>query len=237
MTREEADAVAALARLRREYTAFAHAVSHDLREPARAFVGLPPLLERRLGDRATEADRELLRMLVASGEQLNARLDGLLAFSRASTRPLSPTRLEPAPVVAAALARVRRTLDASGVTVEIGPLAHVLADARALEDALAAVLDNAARFGAGHVRVTGEARGATTALVVADDGPGIPPERQEAVFLPLSRFHARRGQAGPGVGLAVARVLLERQGGGLAVGPAASGGAVFTFTLPTPEAA
>lgn len=82
----------------------------------------------------------------------------------------------------------------------------------------------------GRVRVRAERRGASVAMQVSDDGPGVPARLRDALFEP---FATGRPQGGTGLGLAIARELARAQGGDLVLEPSSPGeGAVFTLTLP-----
>ncbi|HXL32598.1 MAG TPA: ATP-binding protein [Bradyrhizobium sp.] len=71
-------------------------------------------------------------------------------------------------------------------------------------------------------------------LTVDDEGLGIPPERRQAMLEPFSRLETsrNRGTGGAGLGLAIARGLVEAHGGSLSIGQAPSGGARITVRLP-----
>jgi signal transduction histidine kinase len=98
---------------------------------------------------------------------------------------------------------------------------------------VANLLDNAVRHARGAVTVTLAEDEGTAVLVVADDGPGIPAADRERVFERFTRLDsARSADGGAGLGLAIARDIAERHGGGLAVDSVLPAGARLVFTLP-----
>jgi signal transduction histidine kinase len=123
--------------------------------------------------------------------------------------------------------RVR--VDSSGV----GP-AQVHGDAGQLSRAVGNLADNAARHAAGTVTFTLHERDGRAVLAVADDGEGIPPTDRERVFERFARIDDARapGTGGAGLGLAIARDVVGRHGGTIAVDPAHAPGARFVVTLP-----
>jgi two-component system NtrC family sensor kinase len=97
------------------------------------------------------------------------------------------------------------------------------------------ILANAAQAApaGGEVTVTARAADGAVALAVADDGPGVQAEIRGRIFEPFFTTRAR----GTGLGLAVARQIVEAHGGRIEVGDREGGGARFTLTLPTGEPA
>jgi signal transduction histidine kinase len=106
-------------------------------------------------------------------------------------------------------------------------------DASQLGRATRNVLENAARHAAGEVVVTLVEADGRARLVIADDGPGIPPGREEEVFERFTRLDESRtaGDGGTGLGLPIAREIVTRHGGTIAVDPSATGGARFVIRL------
>jgi two-component system osmolarity sensor histidine kinase EnvZ len=184
-------------------------ISHDLRTPlTRMRLALSMM------DEAPE--RTLLEQDIAEMEALIAEF---LAFSRDDTKDtLEDVALDTflSGVVAAA-ARAGRRVDfdvepVAGRTVRLRPAAV----ARALDN----LIGNAARYGS-RCRLSAAVGPSEVRLVIEDDGPGIPPDRQaEAVqpFATLDPARTRGRGAGSGLGLAIARDIARRHGGGLILG-------------------
>ena len=106
------------------------------------------------------------------------------------------------------------------------------ADAAQVERALANVLENATRHGAGApVTVNVRRMGAQVGVRVTDQGPGVPREELERIFEP---FHGSGERAGAGLGLAIARGFLEANGGRIRAESLPGQGTTFTIHLPVP---
>jgi signal transduction histidine kinase len=106
-------------------------------------------------------------------------------------------------------------------------------DAAQLDEMLSCLIDNAAKFGAGRpVEVTVEREADTAKLSVRDHGPGIPPERLQSIFEAFERAVSDAHYGGLGLGLFVARAILEGHGGTLTVDNRPGDGVTFVARLP-----
>jgi signal transduction histidine kinase len=130
-------------------------------------------------------------------------------------------------------AGIRLIAEASPAPVTVRGDSHLLT--RAIEN----LLDNALRHTpeGGTVRVTWQEAGREVRISVIDSGPGIAVEDLPHLFEPLYRGESSRNRetGGAGLGLTIARRIIETHGGTLSASNAPSGGAVFTATLPKTE--
>ena len=126
-------------------------------------------------------------------------------------------------------ARAHTTIDTRGVSG-----AQVVGDAGELTRAVRNLLDNAGRHAASTVTVTLAERNGAAVLVVADDGPGIPPDQAGRIFERFARAdEARhRDDGGAGLGLAITHDIVAGHRGTITLDPAAAGGARFVVELP-----
>ena len=113
---------------------------------------------------------------------------------------------------------------------EVGTgLERLAMDEGALETVLATLVENARQAGAGEVVLTARLEGASAVLTLCDNGPGVPQADRERIFDPF--FTSRRESGGTGLGLPIARALVEGSGGALELTESASG-ACFVLTVP-----
>jgi signal transduction histidine kinase len=226
---------AALDDLERQRRDLVANVSHELRTPVAA---LRARLENAV-DGVEPLDAHALEVMLRSTERLSRLVDALLDLSQLESggARLERARLDVAELVAGAVAEVapRRADVRLDVRVDAG--LAVSGDADALHRVLVNLLDNAVRHSPSHGTVTVEATSAGdgTSLVVADEGPGIERASASLVFERFSRLDASRSAAsgGAGLGLAIARSIVELHGGTISVGPPAGRGARLLVTLPS----
>jgi len=138
-------------------------------------------------------------------------------------------------VVGAALESARGMLERHTVEVRIPrDLPLVRFDALLLERVLVNLLENASKYtpAGSTVTLSAEVAGDRLEVSVADNGPGLPRGREEAVFQKFTRGERESATPGVGLGLAIARAIIEAHQGRIVAANRPGGGAHFTFTLP-----
>ncbi|HWW52453.1 MAG TPA: ATP-binding protein, partial [Acidimicrobiales bacterium] len=172
----------------------------------------------------------------AQSDRLANLIANLLDMSRIHAGSVRPS-IQPV-VVEDVLYRAVSTLGADGSLVSIDVadvLPPIAADRGLLERALANVIDNAVAWSppATPVRVEAAAAGDHVDIRVIDQGPGIPREQRDQLFVAFQRLGDRAGGSptGVGLGLAVARGFVRAMGGELTVDDTPGGGATFIFTM------
>jgi two-component system heavy metal sensor histidine kinase CusS len=200
--------------LRREQQLSAE-ISHELRTPLAGITAEAELFAAR-----PRSAREAAAAMASVGEgarRMERILDTLLTAARAEALSASG-RCDPVAVA-----------HQSEVPVEVvGSPPWVGADAEVVERVLSPLLENARRYAPPRIRVSADARGVQ--LEVLDDGPGVAPGAEEAVFEPGRRFDPDDGHPGAGLGLALARRLARSAGGDLTC--TAGPGGRFVIRLP-----
>jgi two-component system, OmpR family, sensor kinase len=210
---------------------FVSDASHELRTPLTAVRGQLEVLARQPHPDAAEVRRV---EAVVGGElrRLERLVDDLLTLARLDEEaPLRRRRFELTPF----LSGFAEGEPASGVVLAESPAGMLSADPDRLTQVLRNLAGNARRAAGpqGRVEISAEARGGRLAILVDDDGPGIPPGERERVF---DRFHrsgaARdRDSGGSGLGLAIARSIVELHGGRIRAEDSPLGGARMRVEL------
>jgi signal transduction histidine kinase/HAMP domain-containing protein len=219
---------------------FLQNVNHELRTPLTAIVGWTDLFEEEDLDEKTL--RRGMRQIQQSARVLLALIDDLLDLARlergALTLDLKPVSLSE--VIQRSVETVRMMAEARGVALILAPqpepMPPVRADALRLQQILWNLLSNAIQFTPQHGRVVVRVEREPERYLVSveDDGIGIPEGELPHVF---ERFRqvdgsATRGHAGMGIGLALARSLVELHGGTIWASSVLDQGSRFTFAIP-----
>jgi two-component system sensor histidine kinase HydH len=213
----------------------AAAIAHEVRNPLAVVRSAAQGLTETLPVADTAGHRSA-SFIIAEVDRLSSVVASLLAFARPLRVEARPTPLDD--VVARAVALAEGELATHTVRLRrepSAPLPTVQVDGDLVCQVLVGLLSNAAQATppGGEVTVRTGTVGDAVELSVADDGPGIAPELRERIFEP---FFTTRPE-GTGLGLAVARQIVEAHGGRISAGAAPSGGACFTVHLPTRVAA
>jgi PAS domain S-box-containing protein len=239
LRRQERDMAARTAELERsnaELAQFAYVASHDLSEPLRMISSYLQLLRRRYrGQIDADADA-FIDYAVDGAARMRTLIEDLLAYSRAG-RSERPTELvNTARVVGEVAATLRALANEEPPVIEWDELPTVEGDPQQLAQLFQNLIGNAVKFVAPgvrpHVLVRAQREGPVWRFAIEDNGIGIEPRHVERVFGMFQRLHTRDEFDGTGIGLAIARKVVERHGGWISAEPREPGGTRFTFTLP-----
>ena len=224
-----------ISRLKSEFIA---AASHELRTPLTSLqMGIHLLLEGSLGP-MTERQQRVVQVCRDDATRLDRLMRELLDLSKIESGDTAPVR---APVPASTLAHdaaesVRVQAEARGVRLNIDAppdLPQVFADRQQIQRVIINLLTNAIRATAagGTITVRGVQRGGEVVFSVTDTGAGIPREYLSRIFEPFVQV-PNAPQGGSGLGLTIARRIVEAHGGRLTVQSEPGRGSTFTFTVP-----
>jgi len=219
---------------------FLSRMSHELRTPMNAIMGFSQLLAM---DELSPDQRDSVDQIVAAGRHLLKLINEVLDISRIEAGNLNiskePVRL--AEVVQEVVSLVCPLAEKKRIAIHIGflqhPNLHVLADRQRLSQVLLNLVSNAIKYNtkSGAVRIESEDVGGMRRIVVADNGPGIPPEKAALIFTPFERLGAEQTAIeGTGLGLALSKRLTEAMGGKIGMLPCPEG-ATFYVDLPPAE--
>jgi two-component system, OmpR family, sensor histidine kinase KdpD len=236
--RQEATEAEILRRTDELRRALLNAVSHDLRTPLASIVASAGSLEQDDVVWTDEERRDFAQTIVEEAQRLNRIVGNLLDLSRIEGGTLRPEKgwYDLSALIDEVLGRLR------GVTLRHEVAADVPSDMPAvsldyveIDQVLSNLIENAAKYSPAGVeiglavqRINGEVR-----VSVEDRGPGIPPASLPHLFDPFYRVaDGMNRPAGLGLGLAVAKGLVEAHGGRIWAENRPGGGARFSFTLP-----
>lgn len=211
-------------------------VSHDLRTPLSTIVFTLQSLRHFNAEHSPDARDELLSLAENEARRLAGFVDALLDASRLEAGA-SPVRAE-AVSLADVIERALSVADIGAARVDLNlsdDLPRLRADPVLAARAIANILENAVRHGVAPVRLDARARDGNVVVEISDAGAGLggDPER---LFEKFVRGAAGDGRApGLGLGLPIARSLIESQGGALSAYDRDEGGAVFRITLPVAD--
>ncbi len=214
---------------------FLASMSHELRTPLNAVLGFAQLLQM---SAKTDEDKASIQHILDGGWQLMAMVDNVLQLTANEVRQQSSERelVEVVQLLQACADPCRRLVEKQGLQLRLmvaDSLAggcHVLADRQRLQQVLLSYVSNAIKYGkpAGRITLGAALHQGRVRLAVSDEGEGIPRDQQDQLFTPFGRL-GRENSAilGAGLGLSVAREVVELMGGKVGVDSEEGKGATF----------
>jgi signal transduction histidine kinase/HPt (histidine-containing phosphotransfer) domain-containing protein len=218
-------------------SAFIANISHELRTPLNALLGMAQLLERA---ELPKQDADHVKVMLQAGRALQTLIDDVITLTRDDSGQLEDEDCDPlqAARTIVRLLQPRAWEKQLHLTVSArSAMPRVAADPRKVRQVLLKLTDNALKFtehGLVDIRLEITEDGQAVRFVVTDTGHGVAPEMAHLLFKPFSTgdsSYARR-EHGAGLGLAVAKRVIEQAGGSIGFTSEPGGGAQFFFTLP-----
>jgi two-component system clock-associated histidine kinase SasA len=232
-----------MAKQNKEKLNFVDAIIHELKTSLTAIIVSAELLGEELKPDEKSVLGRLIQSVIRNAHSINERLSLLSETGELLTEN---ARFQPEPVE---IGQVVQNITAQlypeiqrrrqSLTLEVSDsLPAARADRQYLEQILQTLIANASKYTAeeGKIKVSAYRDGANLVVEVNDTGVGIPPEEQERVFIPyyqVSRIDEERRHKSSGLGLAIAKFLVELHGGKIWLKSTVGQGSSFFFSLPT----
>ena len=212
-------------------------MSHELPTPLNAIIGFSEALRERMFGELNEKQLEYLNDIHASGRHLLSLINDILDLSKieAGRMELDVSSFSAPGTLEGTLSLVRERAQRKAIALSLAvdpAIGEVRADERKFKQILLNLLSNAIKFTpeGGRIAVDARLNGAGLEVAVSDNGIGIAPEDQAAVFEEFRQVGPRA--EGSGLGLALTRKFVELHGGSIRLDSAPGQGTTFTFTLP-----
>lgn len=196
-----------------ELERFAHAASHDLKEPLRTMHLYSQLLEQEMGTPSVTIQK-YLNGITNSAARMQQLLSGILDYS-ATHYDLN---LEPVPlneVISEVLDSMKASIQEAGAEIQIGSLPIVRGDRKQLFRLFLNLLENSLKFRGSQkpiISISATARPRSVVIQVKDNGTGFDPAYAQKVFALFTRLHSQE-IIGPGIGLSTCKSIVEKHGG------------------------
>jgi len=230
---------------------FAYVASHDLQEPLRKIQAFGDRLRTRFHDQLAEQGRDYIERMLSSATRMRRLIDDLLLFSRVTTKPQSPARIDLDGVLGGVLADLEVGIEKAGAAIEAEPLPALEADPMQMRQLFQNLIGNALKFASPDtppcIRIWAERAEAPSMdeappaaeewwnVSFQDNGIGFDEKYTDRIFQVFQRLHGRDEYEGTGVGLAICRKIVERHGGLIAARSQPGKGATFIVTLPAKQ--
>lgn len=231
-----AERTAELERSNKELEQFAYIASHDLQEPLRMVSSYTMLLKRRYQERLDKDADEFIDYAVDGVLRMQALINDLLAYSRAGRGPRPSEPTDSADALGKALRNLEAAIRGRDALISAAELPTVMAGHQQLVQLFQNLIGNAIKFCPSdrrpEIQVSAQPQPTTWLFAVRDNGIGIDPTYADRIFQIFQRLHRREDYPGTGIGLAICKKIVERQGGRIWVESSPGNGATFFFSLP-----
>jgi two-component system sensor histidine kinase KdpD len=225
------------AQVGRTRSGFLSAVTHNLRTPLASIKAASSTLLSPEAHLDPDDRVELLETIYDETDRLERLVTNILELSRIRAGALEVHR-EPVDlrdIAQAAVRRLRPITRAHRIRLDVSPeVGDVAVDIEMMAQVFGNLLENALRFAppGSEILVSARCVNGAVNVLVADRGPGIPPEAREQIFDEFMRVDGRPDATGTGLGLAIVRALVNAHGGDVWAEETAGGGATLGFSIP-----
>jgi PAS domain S-box-containing protein len=218
---------------------FAYIAAHDLREPLRMVASCVMLLERRLRGTVAPENDELIRFAVEGSRRMHQLIGDLLSYSRLRREEHAAEPVDVGRIVEMALFNLRQAIEESRAAVQVGVLPSLRGHPAQLQVLFQNLIENALKYrgeAPPEIRIQARSSEEGWEFSVQDNGIGIKPQHHDRVFRIFQRLHDRVTHPGSGMGLAIAKKVVERHGGRIWLDSGPGEGTTFYFTIPAAPA-
>ncbi len=225
----------------REMKNFVYIASHDLREPLRKVTAFGAMLRNSLLNKLSRDDAENLQFIIDGAQRMTQMIEGLLVYSRVSTQAQPPQDVNLNEIVTQLQQlELAMLIEEKHVTIEAKSLPCVQADPAQVRQLMQNLIANGIKYqkkdNTPHITITSKpAADNMVRIEITDNGIGIKPEFQGAIFTMFKRLHSRNEYEGTGIGLAVCKKIVERHDGKIGVESQPDKGSTFWFTMPVAD--
>jgi PAS domain S-box-containing protein len=216
-----------------------YSVAHELRGPLMVLDNALEILDTEYPTLTAEEYAQVLGTARRTSRRMRTLMEDLLSAGAIQSGHfvVAPRKTELDSIVGDALEIVRPSLDGRGQRVDVdipGPGLLVLADKRYARQVLSHLLANASKYSPeqSEIRIVGRPIANMVRISVEDRGPGIPPEQQAGLFERFYRVRSDNDAPGVGLGLAIAKGIVEAHGGSIGIDSELGSGTSVWFTLP-----
>jgi signal transduction histidine kinase len=225
-----------LLRSNRDLEQFAYVASHDLQEPLRKVASFCQLLQRRYAGQLDERADQYIAFAVDGAQRMQRLINDLLAFSRIGRMTTGFTEVDLNSVMSDVSGQLDSARQYASGEITWSDLPTVEGEETLITTLLANLVTNSLKFRHAErpprVHISARRDGDEWEITCQDNGIGIEAEFADKIFVIFQRLHAKDAYPGTGIGLAIAKKIVEYHGGRIWVDPEGTEGTAIRFTLP-----
>lgn len=219
---------------------FAHAASHDLKEPIRKVKVFTGQLRKKMDHTISREENDLLDRIESASDRMGQLVEDLLQYSHVSHVPREKDKIDVNEVVAQVLQDLDLDIQESGTRLNVGRLPVINGYRRQLQQMFQNLISNAIKYRRASVSPQIDISCRTREIdfkkyyeiSVSDNGIGFDPQYAERIFHMFTRLHSKAEYSGTGVGLSIVKKVVENHKGFITATSEPGNGSTFTIQLP-----
>lgn len=219
-----------------ELEQFAFVASHDLQEPLRMITGFLTMLEKKYGPQLDSKANQYIYFAVDGAKRMRGIILDLLEYSRVGRMNTTLELVNPELLIREVKQLLHNQIEEKSATINYNPLPRILTYKIPLQQVLQNLVSNALKYShpdrKPSVMISVLDKQSHWEFSVQDNGIGIEPDAHDKIFVIFQRLNYAPDIAGSGMGLAIAKKIIEWQGGKIWVESEPGLGSTFYFTLP-----
>jgi len=227
---------AELEKANKELESFSYSVSHDLRAPLRAISGFAMLLKEEYGSSLdTEANR-FMDKIINNAKTMGQLIDDLISFSRIQRRVIKQQHIDMGKLAQVCITELTEQVDIKHFEIKINSLVPCQGDENLIKQVWMNLIGNALKYSSKQanprIEISCQENGSFYIYSVRDNGVGFDMQYADKLFGVFQRLHSRDDFEGTGIGLALAKRIIDQHNGEIRAESALGEGACFYFSLP-----
>lgn len=216
---------------------FAYVASHDLQEPLRMVSSFLQLLEKKYENNIDDTGKQYIRFAVDGAERMKKLILDLLEYSRVGTKPTELKSVTLADIVEDVVSQYHLLVEETKATIDASALKNlppIMGNPFLLKQLFHNLVGNAIKYRSKEppvIKISCSEDEDSFVFCISDNGIGIDPRFAEKVFVIFQRLHNSSAYKGTGIGLAIAKKIVEKHGGKIWVEPNPPQGSSFFFSI------
>lgn len=221
-----------------ELEAFSYSVSHDLRAPLRAVSGYAMMLKEDYTEKLDEEGNRVLHMIVSNARMMGLLIDDLITFSKIGRRESQYRPVDMKLLADTCIQELQPLKGNHNLTIKTGNIAPCYGDGNLLKQVWMNLISNAIKYSSKEKNPVIEigSRMETDRVIyfIRDNGVGFDMKYSDKLFGVFERLHSHDEFEGTGIGLALSKRIIHKQGGEIWADATKGFGATFYFSIPSP---
>lgn len=219
-----------------ELEAFSYSVSHDLRAPLRAVSGYAMILKEDYTEKLDEEGNRILHMIVNNARMMGLLIDDLITFSKIGRKETQYRPVDMKLLIDSCIQELQPLRGGQSLNIKVGSIAPCFGDGNLLKQVWMNLISNAIKYSSKEKNPVIEigSRMETDRLIyfVRDNGVGFDMKYADKLFGVFERLHSQDEFEGTGIGLALCKRIIHKQGGEIWADATKGFGATFYFSIP-----